>query len=71
MMHVLKILEGLAAVEESVVRTKAVEGIKKILSVTKIRDFENDIIAMFKRMLSGEGYACKFSVTILIPVVFL
>ena len=69
-MHVLKILENLASVEESVIRTKAVEGIKKIFSTTKIRDFENDIIAMFKRMLSGDGYAAKFSVTYLIPIVF-
>ena len=61
--HVLHPLENLCAVEESTVREKATDGIKKIFSALKIKDIEADVMAMVKRLMNNEGYTSKFSAT--------
>jgi len=68
--HLLKPLETLCGVEESVVRDKATEGIKKILQLTKIRDIEGDLMAMIKRLMNGENFTSKFAATYLIPTLY-
>ena len=42
--HVLKPLETLCANEESTVREKALESVKKILNGMRLRDFEPELI---------------------------
>jgi hypothetical protein len=69
-MQIVKILENLSSVEEQTIRNKAVDAIKKILAGLKIKDVESEVMVMIKRLISNEGYTCKFSATYLIPPVF-
>jgi xanthosine utilization system XapX-like protein len=49
---------------------KATEGIKKILSIVKIKDIEGHIVEMVKRLMTSEGYTSKFAGIQLIPTMF-
>jgi len=48
-------------VEETTVRDKAVEGIKRVLSFVKVKDVEQFTVDMVKRLLNGEGFTSKFA----------
>lgn len=76
--HIIGPLERLCQVEETAVREKvksidifvyinqwlkATEGIKKIISIIKVKDIESKLVEMIKRMMSGEGYTSKFPAT--------
>lgn len=70
-LHVMKPLEKLCQVEETTVREKvilfsinlpkATEGIKKILTMVKIKDIEGHVVEMVKRLMASEGYTSKFA----------
>eukprot|EP00347_Sterkiella_histriomuscorum_P020919 403335954 len=68
--HLMKPLEKLCQVEESTVRDKATEGIKKILSFVKVKDIEGPVFDLIKRLMNGESYTSKFAGTHLIPTVY-
>lgn len=44
-------LEQLCAIEETAVREKATESIKKILDKVKIKDLEKEVLAMILRFM--------------------
>ncbi|CDW78034.1 serine threonine-protein phosphatase 2a 65 kda regulatory subunit a beta isoform-like [Stylonychia lemnae] len=69
-LHLVKSLEKLCQVEETTVRDKATEGIKRILSFVKIKDIETQVVDLVKRLMNGEGYTAKFSATQLIPTIY-
>ena len=69
--HVLKVLERLAEIEETVVRDKAINSIKNILGVINIKDCKQQIIQMIERLMNGETYASKLSAIQLFPVIYL
>jgi serine/threonine-protein phosphatase 2A regulatory subunit A len=68
--HLLKVLERLSEVEETVVRDKAVKSIKNILSMINVKDFKQQIILMIERLMNGETYASKLSAIQLFPVIY-
>lgn len=59
--HLLKVLERLGEVEETVVREKAVKSIKNVLSMINVKDFKQQIIQMIERLMNGETYSSKLS----------
>lgn len=59
--HVLRPLEKLCASEETTVRDKATESVKKILEMIKIRDFESGIMGMIQRLMNGDCFTSKFA----------
>lgn len=61
--HVLKPLEKLCLVEETSVREKATEGIKKVIVSIRVKDFEVQLVDLIRRLMNGEGYTSKFSAT--------
>ena len=69
--HLLKVLEQLAEIEETVVREQAVKSIKNVLSLINIRDFKQLIIQMIERLMNGETYSSKLSAIQLFPVIYL
>lgn len=47
------------------------ESIKKVLGVAKIKDVEQPLLDMIKRLINGESYTSKFPATQLIPFIYL
>jgi len=68
--HVLRPLEKLCAIEESTVREKATESVKKILAMVRIKDFEVSIMGMLSNLMNGDCYSSKFAAIQLIPCVY-
>jgi serine/threonine-protein phosphatase 2A regulatory subunit A len=79
--HLLVPLEKLCLIEDSQVRdkvrifaeliiSKATEGIKKIISMVKVKEIEPKLMEMVKRLMNGEGYTSKFAATYLIPSLY-
>jgi hypothetical protein len=44
-------------------KIKATESIKKILSQCRIKDIEQPVLEMIRRLLNGESYTSKFAAT--------
>jgi hypothetical protein len=69
-LHIIKILEKLCQLDESTVRDKATESIKKIFAQLRLKDIEGQVMEVIKRLMNGENYQSKFSATSLIPSVY-
>ncbi len=69
-LHLIKILEKLCSLDESTVRDKATESIKKILACLRLKDIEPQVMEIIKRLMNGENYQSKFAATQLIPCVY-
>ncbi len=70
-MHLIRPLEQLSSVEENSVREKAIESIKKVLSQVSIKENEEDVMGIIRRLVNGEWYSTKIAGVSLIPFVFL
>jgi serine/threonine-protein phosphatase 2A regulatory subunit A len=55
-LHVIKILEKLCQMDESTVRDKATESIKKIFGCLKLKEIEPHVMDIIKRLMNGETY---------------
>jgi len=67
----LKPLEPLACAEESLVRDKAIESLKKVIAVAKIKDHESEIIDLLKRLSKDtDCFTGKIAAAALAPVCF-
>lgn len=66
----IKPLESLCTVEEGTVRTQAAQSIKKILSQIKVKDFEDDFIKLFGRLVKGDWFTSKVSATVILPSLY-
>lgn len=55
-LHVIKILEKLCQLDETTVRDKATESIKKILACLRLKDIEGPVMDIIKRLMNGENY---------------
>lgn len=66
----IKPLESLCTVEEGTVREQAAKSINKILSQIKVKDFEEDFIQMFARLIKGDWFTSKVSATIILPSLY-
>ena len=54
-------LEGLATVEETVVREKAVESLRTIAAIHSASDLEAHFIPLVKRLASGDWFTSRTS----------
>jgi len=54
-------LEGLATVEETVVREKAVESLRTIAAIHSASDLESHFIPLVKRLASGDWFTSRTS----------
>jgi len=54
-------LEGLATVEETVVREKAVESLRTIAAIHSAADLESHFIPLVKRLASGDWFTSRTS----------
>jgi len=61
--NLLKLLEALSTVEEGAVRDRASESINSLIAKIKIPDFEDELIALFIRLVKGDWYTSKVSST--------
>jgi len=66
----LKPLESLCTVEEGTVRDQAAKSINKLLNQIKVKDFEDDLIALFSRLVKGDWFTSKISATIILPELY-
>ena len=66
----IKPLESLCTVEEGTVRDEATKSINKILSQIKVKDFEDDFIQLFTRLIKGDWYTSKVSATNILPSLY-
>ena len=55
-LHVIKILEKLCQLDEATVRDKATESIKKIFGSLRLKDIEQSVMEIVKRLMNGENY---------------
>lgn len=67
---ILKPLEALCTVEEGAVRDEAAKSIKKLLSNVKVKDFEDDLITLFTRLIKGDWFTSKISATVILPAIY-
>ena len=67
---VLKPLEALCTVEEGAVRDEATKSIKKLLSNVKVKDYEDELITLFSRLIKGDWYTSKISATMILPSIY-
>lgn len=66
-----KPLELLASTEEGIIRDKAIESLKKVLSLCKIKEGETEIMALIKRLINNsETFASKLAAIAIIPSYF-
>jgi len=54
-------LEGLATVEETVVREKAVESLRTIAAIHSAADLESHFVPLVKRLASGDWFTSRTS----------
>ena len=67
----IKILENLSCAEETIVRDKAIESLKKVLGQARIKDKEADYIELIKRLINGqETFTSKIAGMSIIPVCY-
>jgi serine/threonine-protein phosphatase 2A regulatory subunit A len=66
-----KPLELLASTEEGIIRDKAIESMKKILSLCKAKEGETEIMGIIKRLINNaETFASKLAAIAIIPSYF-
>lgn len=66
-----KPLEILASAEEGEIREKAVESLKKVVTLCKIKEHEAEIMAIVKRLMNNtESFASILSAIAIIPSCF-
>lgn len=70
LMNVIKPLEALSIVEEGAVRDEATSSIIKILKSIKIKDFEDDLVKLIKRLVNGDWFTSKVSATKILPLIY-
>jgi serine/threonine-protein phosphatase 2A regulatory subunit A len=68
--NLLKPLEALCTVEEGMVRETAAKSINKILSNIKVKDFEEDLVTLFSRLVKGDWFTSKISATMILPSIY-
>lgn len=68
--NLLKPLEALCTVEEGAVRETAAKGINKLLSSIKVKDFEEDLVTLFSRLVKGDWFTSKISATMILPAIY-
>eukprot|EP01017_Pseudomicrothorax_dubius_P017045 TRINITY_DN1934_c0_g1_i5.p1 TRINITY_DN1934_c0_g1~~TRINITY_DN1934_c0_g1_i5.p1 ORF type:complete len:499 (+),score=139.99 TRINITY_DN1934_c0_g1_i5:144-1640(+) len=66
----LPVIESLCYNEDTVVRDKTIEALKKILARLEARRAEAQIQAMVKKLCTGESYTAKSAATYIIPIVY-
>ena len=69
--HVIRVLEQLCYIEEPIVRQKATESIKTILSKIRIIDFEQPLLEILTKLITNECTDPKKAAINLIPTVYL
>ena len=68
--HVIRVLEQLCYIEEPIVRQKATDSIKLILSKIRIVDFEQPLLEILTKLITNECIDPKKAAINLIPVVY-
>lgn len=66
----IKPLESLCTVEEGTVRDQAAKSINKILGQVKVKDFEDEFIGLFTRLIKGDWFTSKVSATMILPSLY-
>jgi len=70
-MILAKPLEILASAEEGIIREKAAESLKKVLTMCRIKEHEAEIMALLKKMVHNtESFASILSGIAIIPSCF-
>ena len=69
-MTLMKPLESLCTVEEGTVREQAALSINNLLGKIKVKDFEDDLIELFSRLIKGDWYTSKISATMILPSLY-
>lgn len=67
---VIKPLEALCTVEEGAVRDEATKSIKKLLSNVKVKDFEDELVTLFSRLIKGDWFTSKISAAAILPSIY-
>lgn len=70
LMNVIAPLETLCTVEEGEVRDEACLSIKKLLKGVKVRDFEDDLTKLIKRLCGGDWFTSKVSAAKILPAIY-
>lgn len=66
----LKPLESLCTVEEGTVRDEATASINKLCGKIKVKDFEDELIELYSRLVKGDWYTSKISATKILPSLY-
>ena len=68
---ILKALEPLVCAEESIVRDKAIESLKKVLASSRIKEREGEVMDLIKRLQKdSESFTGRIAAASIIPVCF-
>ena len=69
-LNLIKPLEALCTVEEGAVRDQACSSINILLGNIKVKDFEDQLIALFIRLIKGDWFTSKISATKILPSIY-